>query len=139
RSRGGEFWIAAALVAAAMGALLWAPGGSSPVGGGFAGVGVGCLEKTVGLAALPWVVLLLGLRRGAPVVPATGGVLAGAAAFLLANVAMRVVCPIDAHAHVLVWHLLPAGVAAVLSGVLGATWLGRWALSAGPSRNQRPT
>ena len=101
-------------------------------------MGAGCLEKTVALAALPWVMLVVALRRGAPVAPAMGGALAGAAAFLLANVAMRVVCPIDAHLHVLTWHLLPAGVAAVLSGALGATWFGRWALSAGPSRRQPP-
>ena len=92
----------------------------------------------VALAALPW-----GDARGrAPAGGAgdtrDGGALAGAAAFLLANLAMRVVCPIDAPLHVLTWHLLPAGVAAVLSGALGTTWLGRWALSAGLSRSQRP-
>jgi len=138
RSAGGGFWLAVGLVVAAVAALLSEPGGSLPASGGFATVGAGCLEKTVALAALPWVMLVLALRRGAPVVPAMGGALAGAAAFLLANVAMRVVCPIDAHLHVLTWHLLPAGVAAVLSGALGATWFGRWALSAGPSRRQRP-
>ena len=138
RSPDGGFWLAVGLVAAAVAVLLSEPGGSLPAGGGFAGVGAGCLEKTVALAALPWAMLVVALRRGAPVAPATGGALAGAAAFLLANVAMRVVCPIDAHLHVLIWHLLPAGVAAVLSGALGATWLGRWALSAGPSRRQRP-
>jgi len=137
RSAGGALWIAAGLVAAAVAALLSEPGGSAPVSGGFAAVGTGCLEMTVALAALPWVMLLVALRRGAPVAPATGGALAGAAAVLLANVAMRLVCPIDAHAHVLTWHLLPAGVAAVLSGALGAIWLGRWALSTGPSRTQR--
>ena len=138
RSAGGGFWLAVGLVVAAVVALLAEPGGSPPASGGFAAVGAGCLEKTVAMAALPWVLLVVALRRGAPVAPAIGGALAGAAAFLLANVVMRVVCPIDAHLHVLAWHLLPAGVASVLSGALGATWLGRWALSAGPSRRQRP-
>jgi hypothetical protein len=136
-SAGGGFWLAVGLVVAAVAALLSEPGGSFPASGGFAAVGAGCLEKTVALAALPWVMLVVALRRGAPVEPATGGALAGAAAFLLANVAMRVVCPIDAHLHVLTWHLLPAGVAAVLSGALGATYFGRWALSAGPPRSLR--
>jgi len=123
------FSLAGGLVAASVAALFSEGSRSLPVGAGFAAVGLGCLEMTIALAALPWVILLLVLRRGAPVAPAAGGALAGAAAFLLANVAMRVVCPIDAHLHVLTWHLLPAGAAAVLSGALGAGWLGRWALS----------
>ncbi len=130
-SPGDGLWITIGLVAAAVAALLSEPGGRNPVVGGFAAGGTGCLEKTVALAALPWGMLLVALRRGAPVAPATGGAFAGAAAFLLANVAMRVVCPIDARLHVLAWHLLPVGVAAVLSGALGATWFGRWALSTG--------
>jgi hypothetical protein len=137
RSAAGGFWLTLGLVAAAVAALLAEPW-SLPPSGGFAAVGAGCLEKTVILASLPWVVLVVALRRGAPVAPATGGALAGAAAFLLANVVMRVVCPIEAHLHVLTWHLLPAGVAAVLSGALGAAWFGRWALGAGPSRIQHP-
>src|SRR5713101_1861387 len=137
RSAGGGFWLAVGLVVAAVVALLAEPGGSPPGSGGFAAVGAGCLEKTVAMAALPWVMLVVALRRGASVTPATAGALAGAAAFLLANVAMRVVCPIDAHLHVLTWHLLPAGVATVLSGALGATWLRHWALNAGSSRSQR--
>ena len=138
RSAGGGLWLAVGLVVAAVAALLSEPWVSLPASGRFAAVGVGCLEKTVALAALPWVMLVAALRRGAPVAPATGGALAGAAAFLLANVAMRVVCPIDAHLHVLTWHLLPAGVAAVVSGALGAACLGHWALGAGPSPSQRP-
>ncbi len=138
RSSRGGVWLAVGFVAAAIAVLLSEPSGPPLVVGGFAAVGTGCLEKTVALAALPWAVLVMALRRGAPVAPATGGALAGAAAFLLANVVMRIVCPIDAHLHVLTWHLLPAAVAAVLSGVLGAAWFGRWALSAGPSRTQRP-
>ena len=138
RSAGSGLWLAFGLVGAAVAVLLSEPGGLPPVSGGFAAAGAACLEKTVALAALPWAILVVALRRGASVAPATGGALAGAAAFLLANVAMRVVCPVDTHLHVLTWHLLPAGVAALLSGVLGATWFGRWALTAGPPRSKRP-
>jgi hypothetical protein len=130
---GGALWLAVGLVAVAGVALLWEPGRPLPTGSGFGALGVGCLEKTVALAALPWVLLVMALWRGAPVTPATGGALAGAAAFLLANVAMRVVCPNDAPLHVLTWHLLPVGAASVVSGALGATWFGRWALGARPS------
>jgi len=137
RPSGGALWLTISFVAAACVALLCGPGRPLPSGGGFAAVGVGCLEKTVALAALPWVLVVAALWRGAPVTPAAGGALAGAAAFLLANVAMRVVCPNDAPLHVLTWHLLPVGAASVLSGALGAVWFGRWALTARRSRSPR--
>jgi hypothetical protein len=130
--------LAVAIIAAAVTALLAGPGGPRPVSAGFTAVGAGCLGKTVALAALPWLMLVMALRRGASVAPATAGALAGAAAFLLANVVMRLVCPIDAHSHVLTWHLLPAGIGTVLSAALGASRLGQWALSAAPPWNQRP-
>jgi hypothetical protein len=137
RPSGGALWLAVSLVAVACVALLWEPGRALPMAGGFGAVGVGCLEKTVALAAVPWVLLVAALWRGAPVTPATGGALAGAAAFLLANVAMRMICPNDAALHVLTWHLLPVGAASVLSGALGAAWFRRWALSARPSQRPR--
>ncbi len=137
RRSGGEVWLAVGFVAAAAVALLWDPGPPLPTADDFAAAGVGCLEKTVALAALPWLLVLLALRRGASVTPAAGGALAGAAAFLLANVAMRVVCPSDVPVHVLTWHLLPVAAASLLSGALGAAWFGRWALSAPSSRSSR--
>jgi hypothetical protein len=137
RPSGGALGLAVSLVAVACVALLWEPVRPLRAGGGFGAVGVGCLAKTVALAALPWVLLVAALWRGAPVTPATGGALAGAAAFLLANVAMRVVCPNDIPLHVLTWHLLPVGAAGVLSAALGAAWFGRWALSARPSHRLR--
>jgi hypothetical protein len=133
----GALWLAAGLVALACVALLWQPAHPLPTGSGSGTVGVGCLAKTVVLAALPWVLVVAALWRGAPVMPAVGGALAGAAAFLLANVAMRVVCPDDTPLHVLTWHLLPVGAASALSAALGATWFGRWALTARPSRSPR--
>src|SRR5262249_7255520 len=75
-SRGG-IWLTVGLVAAAIAVLLSEPGGPPAlVGAGFAAVGTGCLEKTVALAALPWAMLVMACRRGAPVAPATGGALA---------------------------------------------------------------
>jgi hypothetical protein len=137
RPSGGALWLGVSLVAVACVALLWGAARPLPAGGGFGAVGVGCLAKTVLLAALPWVLLGAALWRGAPVTPAIGGALAGAAAFLLANVAMRVVCPNDTPLHVLTWHLLPVGAASVLTGALGAAWFGRWASSARPSQRPR--
>lgn len=68
RSAGGGFWLAVSLVVAAVAALLSEPGGPPPISGGFAAVGAGCLEWL-------WrpsrgVMLVVALRRGAPVTPA---------------------------------------------------------------------
>ena len=67
-SAGGGFCFAVSLVVAAVAALLSEPGGPPPISGGFAAVGAGCLEWI-------WrpsrgVMLVVALRRGAPVTPA---------------------------------------------------------------------
>ncbi len=123
-----RLWLTLALVAGAVATLLGASRGGLAVDREFVASGARCLQMTLPLAALPWGILVLALRRGAPVAPGAAGALAGGAAFLLANVAMRISCAQDASLHVLTWHLLPAGVAALLSGALGAIWFGRWAL-----------
>jgi hypothetical protein len=69
--------------------------------------GIPCALGTLGLAAIPGAAILLGLRRGVPLAPARSGALAGAAALLLAYLAMRLHCPIDEGLHLLAWHATP--------------------------------
>lgn len=109
-----------AMVAAAL--VLLAVG--SP--GGPAGAGLACSLRTVLLAAVPWAALLLAARRGASLVPALAGGLAGAAAFLFAAAAMRLVCPADGLAHLLVWHASPALVGLLASTALGGLLFRSW-------------
>jgi hypothetical protein len=137
RVSGRALCVAVGVVAAATVILLLQPGRPPPMAGDSAARGLGCLEKTVALAGVPWLLVVLTLRRGGSVTPAASGALAGAAAFLLANVAMRLVCPNDAPAHVVTWHLLPVVAASMLSAALGAAWFGRWALSGRSSRSPR--
>ncbi len=86
-------------------------------------------ERRTTLLALPSLgILLLGVRRGAPLASAVAGSLAGAAAFLLAAANMRLLCPIDARFHLLVGHSLPGVAGIAVTAALGAAWLGRWRL-----------
>jgi len=51
---------------------------------------------------------------------------AGAAAFVIGAVAVRVACPIDEPLHVVAWHLGPVVPWMLVSGLLGSLWLARW-------------
>lgn len=93
-----------------------------------------CAARTGALALLPAVVLLVAIRRGATLVPALAGLLAGAAAFAIAAVSMRLVCPADERWHLLGWHLAPVAIGIALSGAIGARVLGAWL----PTRRGRP-
>lgn len=95
----------------------------------FVAIGVPCSTMTVMTAAAPWLVLLLLVGRGAPVMPARTGLLAGVAAFLLAAAGMRAACALDDPLHLLVWHGMPVLLGGAVSALLGAASLGRWAVS----------
>ncbi len=120
--------VGAALALAGVGLILFAAHSRGPdmPAGAFA-AGARCLTMTVTLAALPWLVLVALLVRGAPVAPARAGALAGAASLLFAAAGARVACALDDPVHLMVWHGLPVVLGVGLSGVLGAAWLGRWA------------
>jgi len=92
----------------------------------FMATGIVCAARTVLLAAVPWCVLLIAVRRGAPLAPAKAGELVGAAAFLMAALLMRVECPLDERLHLLVWHALPVLGGTVMSAMVGLAWLRRW-------------
>jgi hypothetical protein len=81
--------------------------------------GLPCVHGIVMLAAIPWFALLWAVRRGVPLSAGLAGALVGAAAFLSSFALMRIKCPIDEGAHLLVWHLLPA-----LIGVALSAWAG---------------
>ena len=93
---------------------------------GFVARGAVCVICILGYAAIPWTVLFVAVRRGAPLDAPVVGVCAGAAAFLFAAAAVRIACPIDEALHLLTWHAMPVALGAALSGVAGARWLDQW-------------
>jgi hypothetical protein len=125
-------------LAGALGVFGLTPSAASGphVGGSFVAMGLPCSTMTVALASLPWVALLLLVGRGASVVPARAGLLAGAAAFLLAAAGMRAVCSLDDPLHLLAWHGGPVALGAAVSCLVGAAFLGRWAASCAASRSR---
>jgi hypothetical protein len=95
--------------------------------GAFIQIGLSCAGSCLLVGALPWLVLMALLRRGAPLAPGRAGALAGAAALLLAAAATRTACPLgDGRWHFLVWHVAPVALAAALSAAAAARWLRHW-------------
>jgi hypothetical protein len=124
---GGSRLVAlAGLVAAALLLSLRQPARVDLPLADFIAIGTGCAIATITLALAPWVVLLVVLRRGAPLDPGPAGAAAGGAAFLAAFAVMRLVCPLDERLHLLVWHGLPVALGVALSAFLGLAWLRRW-------------
>ena len=86
----------------------------------------GCAQRTLLLASLPWLGLLVAQRRGAPLRPRASAITAAAAGFALAFGFMRLACGMDEALHLVVWHACPALIGLACSMTLGATWVGRW-------------
>jgi hypothetical protein len=124
--RGREGALVLVLVMLTVLAIVTAPGPAEGAAGGSPAGGAACTANLAALATIPWLGLLFALRRGAPVVPAAAGALAGAAAMLVAAAILRVACPHDGARHLLEWHLAPLLPAAALSAWAGAVWLPRW-------------
>src|SRR5712692_7124580 len=101
-------WIVLGLVALGASLTLWAEPVRADVPlSEFIKTGVVCAAYTGFYAWLPWLVLLIAVRRGAPSGRAGAGILIGAAT-LFTYAVMRVDCPIDERYHLFIWHLLPA-------------------------------
>lgn len=113
-------WLAAMILVVP---VLFEPAGMDVTLGRFIQAGAKCLVCTVLVAALPWFALFWTVRRGAPLMLKTAGGLIGVAAFCFSFAATRLGCPIDNSLHVLVWHMLPVALGAVLSLLAGAAWL----------------
>lgn len=90
---------------------------------GFVAMGWPCAARTLVVAALPWIVLVLAVRRGATLFPALAGMLAGTASLLFASASVRMSCPLDTAGHLLIWHLVPVVVGVVASILVGALCL----------------
>jgi hypothetical protein len=95
--------------------------------------GLACLRDTTLLALVPAGILLVAARRGAPLLPAQAGALAGAAGWVTAYLLMRFRCPLEDALHLCTWHLLPGFAGAALAAGVGLVWLGRWKYRAGRS------
>lgn len=95
-----------------------------PMIGHFVAMGWPCAARTAVVAAVPWVVLGVAVHRGATLVPGLAGALTGAASFLFATASLRMSCPLDSAAHLVVWHLGP-----VLVGILASVLIGSICLS----------
>jgi hypothetical protein len=63
------------------------------------------------------------LRAGTTLRPGWGATLAALAAAASAAAAMQISCPIDAPAHHLVEHVLPATILCVVGASVGRRWL----------------
>jgi hypothetical protein len=84
-----------------------------------------CVPATLLAGVVPAIVLLVMLRRGAPLAPARTTALAGVAVAGHANVLMRVVHASDASLIVLAWHVL-ALLAVSAASTLGGRYLFTW-------------
>jgi hypothetical protein len=91
--------------------------------------GLWCVLKLSMLSFAPTVAAFLMLRKAAPLRRAWTGGCALLAAGALAMVGVETMCAHDGAAHVLVFHVLPVAVAAVLGAAAG-----RWFLDRAPAR-----
>lgn len=66
-----------------------------------------CFARVVAVALVPAGVLLLMIRRAAPLHPSWTGWLLAVAALAAGAIAVQIVCPIDDPAHALIGHLAP--------------------------------
>jgi len=89
-----------------------------------------CLPPAIMVGSLPLVVILVMLRRGAPLRPKISVALAALAVAGLGNAAMRLFHPGDATVMILVWHVGIAFALTALAGLLGKlvlSWRQAWA------------
>ena len=81
--------------------------------------GFRCLALSISMGALPLCAALLSSRRAAPLTPIATGAAFGAGAGLGSTVLVDLWCPVAYLPHLLVGHVLPIVVLAVLGGALG--------------------
>lgn len=85
-----------------------------------------CAVRTIVVAALPWILLLVAIRRGAPVRLTTTAAYAGAAALLLSTAILRTGCPQDGPVHWLAWHFAAVALGVAFSTMFAPAWLRAW-------------
>jgi hypothetical protein len=84
--------------------------------------GIACVLRTLLLGVSPASALFIVLRRAAPLEGGTSGALVMISAGALAMLGTRALCGKEDGAHVLLWHVLPLGLLALLGYVLGRAW-----------------
>jgi hypothetical protein len=114
-----------AATALALGGLLVF---SKPVVGGwtpdvFPTSGLRCLWRSFAWTLVPWALLLIGVRRAAPLARRWTGALVGAAAGGLTFGALRLCCQTQERLHLAVFHVLPLAAGTLLSAALGPVLL----------------
>jgi len=117
-----------AALALALGGLLVF---SKPVFGGwtsdvFLTIGLRCLGRSFAWTLVPWALLVILVRRAAPLGSRFTGALVGAAAWGLTFAALRLCCQTEELLHLSVFHVLPLVTGTLLSAVLGPVLLGEW-------------
>ena len=88
--------------------------------------GFRCMALSIATGALPLLGALLSWRRTVPVSPIATGAAFGAGAGLGSALLVDLWCPVSYLPHLLIGHLLPIAVLALLGGVLGARILRIW-------------
>jgi hypothetical protein len=88
--------------------------------------GYRCLGLSIVTGALPLLGALLSWRRSIPVSPVATGAAFGAGAGLGSSLLVDLWCPVSYLPHLLLGHLLPILVLALLGGVLGSRVLRIW-------------
>ena len=88
--------------------------------------GFRCLALSVATGALPLLGALLSWRRAVPVSPVATGAAFGAGAGLGSALLVDLWCPVAYLPHLLLGHLLPIAVLALLGGALGSRLLRIW-------------
>jgi hypothetical protein len=84
-----------------------------------------CVAVIPLLSALPAILLMLALKRGAPARPALAGAIAGLAASGLGATLYAIFCPIDNPLFVATWYSLAIGAVTLACALAGRRWL-RW-------------
>lgn len=84
---------------------------------------VACFVATLLYASIPLATFLVLRRRTDPVHPGAFGAALGAAAGAWGSVLIELHCPVMAHAHVLLGHVVPVAVLAAIGAALGRALL----------------
>jgi Negative regulator of sigma F len=89
----------------------------------FLEVGWPCIWRALVAGSIPWIVLLVALRRGMPLARRRAGILAGAATWALVYPVLRMCCQTDELLHLSVFHAAPVLAGMIVSGLLGPVLL----------------
>lgn len=91
----------------------------------FLTIGLPCLWRSFAWTLVPWVLLLIAVRRAAPLRSRWTGALVGAAAWGITLAALRLCCQTEELLHLGVFHVLPFVAGTLLSAALGPIILGQ--------------